>query len=212
MEHTPITYVIFDLLYLDGVVMLDLPYEERRERLDQLGLSGPRWQTPPSFRAAGEDVLDASKDQGLEGIVAKRLDSTYEPGLRNRAWLKIKNSAMQEVVIGGWRPGTDDVKARSARCSWVSPDQKGSSTSGTSAPDSPTRCSTTSAAATQLEQSDSPFVGSLPRPVTKDAHWTRPDLVGEVQFGEWTGDGVMRHPSWRGLRPDKVPDEVVRES
>jgi len=62
------------------------------------------------------------------------------------------------------------------------------------------------------EQADSPFVGSLPRPVTKDARWANPELVGEVQFAEWTGDGVMRHPSWRGLRPDKSPDDVVRET
>jgi bifunctional non-homologous end joining protein LigD len=62
------------------------------------------------------------------------------------------------------------------------------------------------------EQPDSPFAGALPRLVSKDARWTKPDLVGEVQFAEWTGDGVMRHPSWRGLRPDKSPDEVVRES
>jgi bifunctional non-homologous end joining protein LigD len=87
MERTPITYVIFDLLYLDGVVTMDLPYQQRRAALDQLNLRGPRWQTPPSFTASGEDVLAASKDQGLEGIVAKRLDSDYEPGRRTSAWM-----------------------------------------------------------------------------------------------------------------------------
>jgi len=210
---TPITYVIFDLLYLDGVDMIDLSYERRRDALDQLGLRGPRWQTPPSFRAAGEDVLAASKDQGLEGIVAKQLDSAYEPGRRSRAWIKIKNVTAQEVVIGGWRPG----KGRRD-------DTIGSLLMGIPGPDGLRYVGHVGSGFTEemlahlraelfrSEQQDSPFVGSLPRPVTKDAHWTKPDLVGEVQFAEWTGDGVMRHPSWRGLRPDKSPADVVRES
>jgi len=213
VERTPITYIIFDLLYLDGVVTMDLPYEQRRERLDALGLRGPHWETPPSFNAAGEDVLAASEEQGLEGIVAKRLDSGYEPGRRSRSWIKIKNLTVQEVVIGGWRPGqgrrTDTI---------------GSLLMGIPGPDGLDYVGHVGSGFTEAmldhlshelllrEQADSPFVGSLPRPVTKDARWANPELVGEVQFAEWTGDGVMRHPSWRGLRPDKSPADVVRET
>ena len=212
-ESTPITYVIFDLLYLDGVPTLELPYEQRRKALDELGLRGPRWQTPPSFQGSGEDVLAASKDQGLEGIVAKRLDSRYEPGRRSRAWIKIKNSTQQEVVIGGWRPGKGHRESTIGSLLMGIPGPDGLSYVGhVGSCFTDTMLDHLTGELFRLEQEDSPFVGSLPRLVTKDAHWVKPELVGEVQFAEWTGDGVMRHPSWRGLRPDKSPADVVRES
>ena len=101
----PVTYVIFDLLYLDGETLFERPYEERRELLEALELDGESWQTPAYHRGDGAALLEASRRQGLEGIVAKRLASPYRPGRRSRDWLKVKNVRSQEVVIGGWLPG-----------------------------------------------------------------------------------------------------------
>jgi bifunctional non-homologous end joining protein LigD len=102
---TPVVYAIFDLLYLDGHSLMELPYSERRARLEALELNGPAWRVPAAHPGAGAELLKATREQGLEGIVAKRLDSRYEPGRRTGAWLKIKHTLRQELVIGGWLPG-----------------------------------------------------------------------------------------------------------
>ena len=101
----PVTYLVFDLLALDGEDLLGRPYAERRERLDSLGLTGHRWVSTPWFPGGGAGVLAASQENGLEGVVAKRLSSTYRPGLRSPDWRKVKNIRTQSVVVGGWRPG-----------------------------------------------------------------------------------------------------------
>jgi bifunctional non-homologous end joining protein LigD len=106
MRSYPVSYMVFDVLELDGESTMQLPYVERRARLESLELSGPWWQTPGYHVGDGDVVLAATKSQQLEGILAKRLDSTYEPGRRTRAWLKIKNKNRQELVIGGWSPGS----------------------------------------------------------------------------------------------------------
>lgn len=105
VDEVPVIYLIFDLLHLDGRALLDLPYTDRRQLLEGLGLAGTSWQIPPYFSGDGSAVVRASVDQGLEGVVAKRLDSTYLPGRRTDAWRKIKNVRAQEVVIVGWKPG-----------------------------------------------------------------------------------------------------------
>src|ERR1019366_4717602 len=102
---TPVTYVIFDLLWLDGHSLMALPYTQRRELLAALALKGASWQTPEHVLQGGEQLLRASAEQGLEGILAKRLDSPYQPGLRSSSWVKIKTVSRQEFVIGGWMPG-----------------------------------------------------------------------------------------------------------
>ena len=104
-RQVPVTYVVFDLLYLDGRNLCSAPYSERRSVLEGLGLDGPAWRTPRYHAGDGGAMLEASGRQGLEGIVAKRLDSRYEPGRRSGAWLKIKHTRRQEMVIGGWAPG-----------------------------------------------------------------------------------------------------------
>ena len=102
---TPVVYAIFDLLYLDGHSLMALPYEQRRARLEELGLGGPAWRVPAAHPGRGSALLDATEAQGLEGVVAKRLDSRYEPGRRTGAWMKIKHVRRQELVICGWLPG-----------------------------------------------------------------------------------------------------------
>ena len=97
--------MIFDLLWLDGHSLIDLPYIERRERLLELGLQGDRWQTPAHHVGDGAAMLEASRAQGLEGIIAKRLDCPYHPGKRAHGWVKVKNVLETDVVVGGWLPG-----------------------------------------------------------------------------------------------------------
>ena len=102
---TPVVYAIFDLLFLDGHSLMGRPYAERREALEALGLSGPAWRVPAAHPGQGRQLLAATDAQGLEGIMAKRLDARYEPGRRTGAWIKIKHTRRQELVIGGWIPG-----------------------------------------------------------------------------------------------------------
>jgi bifunctional non-homologous end joining protein LigD len=213
VEQVPVTYCVFDLLYLDGHRTTELSYRERRELLEGLGLRGPHWDTPAVVGGGGAEALAASKRLGLEGVVAKRLDAAYEPGRRSRAWIKVKNVTTQEVVIGGWTPG------QGRRAGTI-----GSLLLGIPAEDGLEFVGGVGTGFTQqmlddlygrlrpLERKTSPFARELPARDRRDAHWVTPRLVGEVTFGEWTRDGRLRHPAWRGLRPDKAPDEVVRES
>ena len=108
----PVAYVIFDLLWLDGHSLMGLEYRERRERLLELGLNGPTWQTPAHHVGDGAALLEATRAQRLEGIIAKRLDSPYTPGRRSPAWVKVKNYRSTDVVIGGWLPGEGNRQGR----------------------------------------------------------------------------------------------------
>ena len=101
----PAVFLAFDLLRIDGHSLTGLPYVERRELLERLDLDGPSWHTPPAFEGSAAEAFAASQDQGLEGVVAKRLDSVYRPGVRSSEWTKVKNIHTQEIVVGGWRPG-----------------------------------------------------------------------------------------------------------
>jgi bifunctional non-homologous end joining protein LigD len=209
-EEAPVTYLAFDLLYLDGESLTERPYTERRELLEGLGLAGEAWSVPPSFRGRGADVLAASAEQGLEGVVAKRLASPYRPGRRTGEWLKIKNQQRQEVVIGGWTPGKgrrageigallvgvydDDGRLRYAG-------KVGTGFTGALLEELKRELE-------PLARPDSPFAGRQP---ARGSAFCEPRLVCEVEFTEWTRDGMLRHPSFKGLREDKDPGDVVRE-
>jgi bifunctional non-homologous end joining protein LigD len=213
--QVPVTYLVFDVLYLDGRSLLDVPYVERRRVLESLQLSGPSWQTPPHFEGGGHAVWEASREQALEGIIAKRLDSRYYPGKRSDCWLKVKNVRTQEVVVGGWKPGEGRRKGAIGSLLLGVPRADGSGMDyighvGTGFTDKMLRDLEKDLAS--LARTDSPFADPVPRPQAKDAHWVEPSLVGEVAFGEWTREGRLRHPAWRGLRPDKNVDDVTRES
>lgn len=212
-REVPVTYLVFDLLHLDGRSLLALPYSHRRELLDGLGLAGSSWAVPPAFPGPGADVLAAAKERDLEGVVAKRLDSTYEPGKRSRSWVKVKLERMQEVVVIGWKPGEGRREGTIGSLLLGVPDADGQllyvGHVGTGFTD---RMLADLAAMLQpLRREDSPTVDEVPRLHARHALWVRPTVVGEVVFTEWTKDDRMRHPVWRGLRPDKSAAEVVRE-
>jgi bifunctional non-homologous end joining protein LigD len=206
-----VTYLVFDLLGWDGEPVLDLPYAQRRERLDALGIDGQRWVSTPWFRGGGAAVLAASRENGLEGVVAKRLDSPYRPGLRGPDWRKVKNVRTQAVVVGGWRPGQGRRAGGVGSLLVGLHDDAGRFVYAGHVGTGFTAQALRDLEALFTPRRTSPFVGALPREVTRDAHWVEPDLVGEVAFAVWTADGRLRHPSWRGLRDDLAPEDVVEE-
>ena len=208
-DETPVVYMVFDVLHLDGRDTTALPYEERRGLLESLDLHAPHVQLSPSFRGQGKVLLATP---GLEGIVAKRLGSPYEAGARSRHWLKVKTQRRQELVIGGWTPGRGARKGRiGSLLVGVYDEPRGrrllyAGNVGTGFSDE---------ALDDLQRILAPFVldaSPFANPVgKKDATFVEPKFVCEVEFTEWTSDGKLRHPSFKGLREDKDPREVVRE-
>jgi bifunctional non-homologous end joining protein LigD len=211
--EVPVTYLAFDLLCRDGQPLLDQPYSRRRALLEDLDLNGSHWQTPPSFSdATGAEVLAVSRQHGLEGVIAKRLASRYEPGRRTLSWIKIKNVRRQEAVVGGWQPGEG---GRSG--------QIGSLLIGVYGPAGLEYSGHVGTGFTRqtlamlgerlapLRRAAPPFASPVPREHARSAIWAEPRLVVEVEFAVWTSAGVMRAASYKGLRADKDPAEVVRE-
>lgn len=211
VADVPVHYYVFDVLYQGRDVLIGRPYTERRARLGDLGLDSGPFRTPPWHRGGGDKVLAESVAKGLEGVVGKPLSSVYHPGQR-RDWIKIKNVKEQEVIIAGWRPGegrradmigslllgvNDDGQLRYA------------GHVGTGFTDD--MLADLSEQLAPLGRETSPFGTKIPNPAARDARWVEPSLVGEVAFAEWTADGILRQPSWRGLRIDKDPADVHRE-
>jgi len=212
----PVTFVVFDLLHLDGHDTTSLAYEQRRALLTDLVEPGPAWQVPGHHVGGGPALLDAARDQGLEGLIAKRLGRRYEPGKRSSAWLKLKVRREQEVVIGGWTEGTGNREHHF-----------GALLVGVHAPDDPDGpLAFAGGVGTGFKVADldrlldrlrplatdqCPFDPPPPATVARTAQWVRPELVAQVAYGEWTGDGRLRHPSFLGLRIDKPAGEVQRE-
>jgi bifunctional non-homologous end joining protein LigD len=209
----PVSFVAFDLLYIDGHSLMGAPYDERRAQLESLRLSGETFTTTDSFRdVSGQDILTATLENGLEGIVAKRRASPYRPGRRHPDWTKVKSFRTQEVVVGAWTDGRGERQDSLGALLLGIPDDGalryvGKVGTGFSAGARAELLHELRALAT----AESPFLSALPAGEAATAHFVRPELVGEVEFGEWTIAGRLRHPTWRGLRPDKAPDDVVME-
>ena len=209
MQRVSAVYMMFDLLYYGDRSLMELTYKERRKFLEKLGLVSNHLQVPPSFSGRGQETLAAAVENHIEGIVAKRLDSGYETGKRSGAWIKIKTGNRQELVIGGWIP-EKGTRSRGVGALLVgyydnAHDLVFAGKVGTGFTDA-CRIELMNML-DQIEQDTSPFA-SKP---SKEAIYVKPQLVAEIEFREWTSDGVLRHPSFKGLREDKDPREVVRE-
>jgi bifunctional non-homologous end joining protein LigD len=223
-KSLPVVYMVFDVLYLDGHSTMQLTYGDRRGLLAQLELSGSHWKVPAHHEGDGAALLEASREQELEGIVAKRLNSQYEPGKRSGAWRKIKNTLRQEFVIGGWLPGQggrsgrigslavgyhdtppkaapEEAERRRSPQKLIYAGQVGT---GFKEPD----LVQLSGLLEALRRDSSPFQGRQP---PKETVFVEPRLVCEVEFREWTRSRTLRAPSFKGLRDDKDPSEVVWE-
>ncbi|MGX1372351.1 bifunctional non-homologous end joining protein LigD [Streptomyces canus] len=203
--EAPVHLVLFDLMHLGRRSLLTLPYAQRRARLDDLRLAGPHWSTPAALVGHGEQALRATREHGLEGLVCKRLDSLYEPGVRSRAWIKIRNMRSEDVVVGGWLPGKGRLTGLPGA---VLVGQRGEGVlryvgsvgTGWSEAERTELASLLAAAATDV----CPFE---PAPRIPGARWVLPLLVGEVRYSTRTRAGLLRQPSWLRLRPDLAPED-----
>lgn len=206
-------YLVFDLLHLDGHSQRDLPWTQRRAALEDLAPVGAAWQLPGVWDDGGA-LQQASRDQGLEGVMAKRRAAPYLSGRRSRDWQKVKNISRQELVIGGWIGGAGGREGRLGALLVGYYDEAGVPGPGLRFAG---RVGTgfTNAELERLARllgdaatDTSPFAGRVPH---KGCRWVRPELVAEVAFAEWTHLGTLRHPAYKGLRSDRAPLEVVRE-
>ncbi len=209
----PAQLMVFDILELNGRSLLTEPYERRRQLLEglDLGTAASRVHIPPIFDGDLEAAMSISTELRLEGVVAKRVGSAYQPGARSNSWRKIKVKQEQEVVIGGWRPGNGRRGGGFGSLLMGVPTEAGLHYVGRVGSGFDDR---------QLEEiqalleararKTSPLV-DVPREDARDAHWVTPSLIGEVSYSELTGPGRMRHPVWKGLRPDKDPAEITWE-
>jgi bifunctional non-homologous end joining protein LigD len=213
--RVPVSFYAFDLLHLDGESLVPAPYDARRARLATLDLSvlepTGRVLVPPSFPDIGGDqLLDIARAHGLEGVVAKRRAARYEPGRRSPAWLKTALFRTQEVLIGGWTAGEGRRTATFGSLLLGARDPAGAlrylGHVGTGFNEA--ALGDLMARLRPLARATSPFA-DVPREHARHSRWVEPVLVGEVEYRVMTRDGRLRHASWRGLRPDRDPDEVT---
>jgi len=203
--RVPVHLVLFDVMHLAGRSLIRLPYTERRARLLELDLRGPFWSTPGALVGHGEAALRATREHGLEGLVCKRLDSVYEPGMRSRAWIKIRNMRGEDVIVGGWLPGKGRLTGLPGA---VLVGQRAAGTlryvGSVGTGWSEAERTELAALLSELATDVCPF---RPRPSAPGAHWVLPRLVGEVRYSTRTRAGLLRQPSWLRLRPDLTPEE-----
>ncbi|MFJ6117824.1 ATP-dependent DNA ligase [Streptomyces sp. NPDC092129] len=202
--HTPVHLVLFDLMFLRRDLTA-LPYARRRAQLEELGLTGRHWSTPGALVGHGARALEATRESGLEGLVCKRLDSVYEPGVRSRSWIKIRNVRAVDVIVGGWLPGRGRLSGlpgallvgqrEAGRLHYVG--RVGTGWTEAERTELARLLST-------VETHVCPFDRD---PRVPDARWVLPRLVGEVRYSTRTRSGLLRQPSWLRLRPDLAPED-----
>lgn len=210
-RSVPATFLVFDVLWLDGELLVGRPQRARRELLEGLRIRSGPWQRSPSHEGEGDALLAAARDLGLEGVVAKRLDSVYEPGRRSRSWLKVKVERRQELVVAGWLPGEGGRGGRLGSVVVGYHDPGGAlryaGRVGTGFTEA--ELARVEGLLRPLATATSPF--TPPPPPPPGTRFAEPALVAEVRFTGWTAAGILRHPVYLGLRDDVAPDSVVRE-
>lgn len=211
LRTVPVSLIAFDVLLDGDAELLDVPYLRRRERLTALDLTDPVHVPEHVTDVSPADMLEVAAEHDLEGVVAKRVDSRYEPGRRTRDWIKTAIRHTVSTVVGGWVPGSGkhssvmgsllvgihDEAGRLRYCGHVG--------TGFSDRDRAEFRRTLE----ELAVPDSPFAEPVPREFARAAHWARPVIVAEVEFRQWTTDGRLRQPSFRGVRDDIAPEDAT---
>lgn len=210
VRAVPVQLFLFDVLAEDGETVTGTPYLRRRERLQDLGFTTTPVQTPPYWLdVAAEQVVAAARDNQLEGIVSKRIDSPYRPGRRSPDWIKTPFRRTTEAIVAGWTSGSGTMTATFGSLILGAHDPDGNlihiGNVGTGFTFADRRFLRARLDGLARREPLFPLTPGRGRPGTP--HWAEPVLVGDIEYREYTGEG-LRHPSWRGLRPDKTPDEV----
>jgi bifunctional non-homologous end joining protein LigD len=207
---TPVRFFAFDVAYLDRPAM-SLAYRDRRDLLESLELRHPVIDVPPSFtEVSGPQMLEVARGNRLEGVVAKRLDSRYAPGTRSQDWIKTALFATAEIVLGGWTPGGGNRAGSIGSLLMGMYDPAGAlrhvGNVGTGFSQQELQMLLDRFA--PLGQPTCPFEPPPPAMYARQARWLVPELVGEVVYRNWTADDRLRHTTWRGLRPDRNPQDI----
>jgi bifunctional non-homologous end joining protein LigD len=210
-EPTPFVYEVFDLLHLDGRSLLDESLDERRRRLADILRPDPRVRLSEHIEGEGIAFFEAARARGLEGIMAKDRHSTYVPGGRSMAWRKIKIRPEQELVVGGWVTGAGKAVDLGAVLVGVFEDGALRYAGKIGAGFTNNNRDELLAALAPLAAAASPFVPPPPRAAAREARWLRPELVIRAEFAGWTGDGLVRQASYKGIELEKDPRKVIRE-
>ncbi len=213
-QDIPAVLVLFDVLYLDGHSTLQMPYTARRALLERLELRGEAWQTP-AWHEDGEALFAATRVNGLEGVMAKRLASPYEPGKRSGAWLKVKHHLQQPFVVCGWnqRENATGEAIGAVILGYYTEPAPGAGRELRYAGRVGTGWTEASAAdllrsLSRHRRDSSPFTSG---PRIEATQFVEPIVVVDVEFFEWTEDGVLRHPSYKGIRTDLSPEHATRD-
>ncbi len=197
-HDTQVMFQAFDLLSVDGHDVISMPYEQRRELLQQVVEPGANWSVPAYRVGGGAELLAATAEQGLEGVIAKRLGSVYQPGKRTPNWRKVKNRRRVEVVIGGRTAGSGNRTNSFGALLVGRYDTDGvlRFAGGVGTGFSQRTLGELSDRFAQLDQTECPFTPVPPREYTRDARWVRPVLHALIEIAEFTNEGYARHASF----------------
>lgn len=207
--RTPVTFMLFDVLHEGGEDLSRLPLRERRPILERMAAHAAPAIVLPPVTDDLDAALDTARELALEGVVVKNPASAYRPGVRSEDWLKVKLTATQDVIIGGIRPGRGDRAGRIGSLLLGIPGPDGLRYVGRVGTGFTDRELARLDAMLQPLRSDvDPFVG-VPASDASDALWLRPEVVGEVEFAEFTPSGTLRQARWRGVRSDVTPEQVT---
>jgi DNA ligase D-like protein (predicted ligase)/DNA ligase D-like protein (predicted 3'-phosphoesterase) len=210
-RSTRVEFWAFDILRLDGRWLLRAKYRDRRRLLQTLA-EGGGLIVPDLLDGDGPEAMEHARKNRWEGVIAKKWESTYQPGRRSSSWIKDKIWNTQEVVIGGWREGTGGRTSGIGALMLGIPDDGGLHFAGRVGTGfTEKELAKLKSILKPLHTDESPFNTRLPNVDAKGVTFVKPELVGEVRYSERTSDGRLRQPSWRGLRPDKAPEDVKWE-